>query len=235
MEEKNKKRICVPPAFANMPKMKLEHLSKEGQERVARIDKEFEKAFEFVKGHPKSVTILGSARLPEDNEHYIRARELAAKISNLGYTIVTGGGPGIMEAANRGAFENHNDSVGINIELPFEQILNPYINRSLGFHYFFSRKVALFFSAEAYIYFPGGFGTMDEFFELITLIETKKIEKVPVILVGKEYWGKLDEFIKEQFLEKNQTISPKDRDIYKIIDDDEEILEILKNAKMRDE
>lgn len=229
-----KRKICVPPALAELPKMTVGD-EKHNQERQKRISDEFDKVFKFVRKHPKSVTILGSARLPEDNEHYIRARELASKICSLGYTVVTGGGPGIMEAGNRGAFENCCDSVGINIELPFEQILNPYTNRSLGLHYFFTRKVGLFFSAEAYIYFPGGFGTMDEFFELITLIQTKKIEKVPVILVGKEYWTKLDDFIKEQFLEKNQTISPEDRDLYQILDNDEEILEILKNAKMRDE
>jgi len=234
--KKVKKCNNIPECLCGEEKvLSLKELGKQSKERIERITHEFENGFKFVKSFPKSVTILGSARSKEDNLYYKRARELSRKICKLGYTIITGGGPGIMEAGNRGAFESCCNSVGINIELPSEQILNPYTTQSMGFHYFFTRKVVLFFSAEAYVFFPGGFGTMDEFFELITLIQTKKIPKVPVILVGKEYWGALDKFIKTELRDKNKTISENDVNIYQIIDNDDEILEILKNTPLRNE
>jgi uncharacterized protein (TIGR00730 family) len=140
--------------------------------RIFRIMSEFVDGFTFLARIQRSVTIFGSARLAEDNAYYILARELGRRLAGLGYTVVTGGGPGVMQAANQGATEAGGDSVGINIQLPHEQRVNPYVTRSISFHYFFSRKVMLDFSAEAYIFFPGGYGTLDEFFELITLVQT---------------------------------------------------------------
>ncbi len=235
MKKNNKKCVSVPFAKAGLDKMKISDLSKASQKRISLIDKEIENVFKFVKGHPKSVTILGSSRFKPTNIYYKRAHNLSRRICNMGYTVVTGGGSGIMEAGNRGAYEKCADSVGINIQLPMEQVLNSYVTRNAGFHYFFTRKLALFFSAEAYVFFPGGFGTMDEFFELITLIQTGKIQKVPVVLVGKEYWDVLDKFIKEELYEKNKAIDKKDMNLYKIVDSDDEVLRIVENAKMRDE
>ena len=209
---------------------------KEAKRRAKLIGKEIVEGIELVRKYPKSVTILGSARFSEDNEHYQKAQRIAGRICELGYAVITGGGSGIMEAGNRGAKEKCDSrSVGFNIELPHEQQLNPYVTDMLHFHYFFTRKVALFFSAEVYIFFPGGFGTMDEFFELITLVQTKKIPQVPIILVGREYWGALDAFIRSELLDRNKTIEPADVDLYHIIDDEDDIVERVKNARLREE
>ena len=201
--------------------------------KVHRIDREFTGAFEFINNYEKSVTFFGSARFTENNPHYQKARELAGKISALGYTILTGGGGGIMEGANRGAFEKGNESLGLNIHLPREQILNPYITHSLQFDYFFVRKLAMSFAAEAYLFFPGGFGTLDEFFEILTLVQTHKIRRVPIILVGYDFWCDLQTFIKNVLYEKHRAISKEDMDLYTITDDDEEILEIIKQVPTR--
>src|SRR3989344_8487710 len=147
--------------------------------RLSLINKEFRNAFEFISHFKKSVTIFGSTRVGLENPHYISALNLAKRLSELGYTIVTGGGPGIMEAANRGAFEAGGKSVGLTIELPKRQPSNEFLTDQMNFHYFFTRKEALSFAAEAYIFYPGGFGTLDEFFEIITLVQTRKIRPVP--------------------------------------------------------
>ncbi|MSU55422.1 MAG: TIGR00730 family Rossman fold protein [Candidatus Taylorbacteria bacterium] len=201
--------------------------------KVHRIDKEFTNAFEFINNYEKTVTFFGSARFKEDDEHYIKARELAKKVSNLGYTVLTGGGGGIMEAANRGAFEAGNASLGLNIRLPHEQMLNSYTTKSLQFDYFFVRKVAMSFAAEAYIFFPGGFGTLDELFEILTLVQTRKIRKIPIILVGADYWDDLNVFIKKNMLSKHKAIEESDLDLYLISDNDEEILEIIKAVPIK--
>ena len=204
-------------------------------ERVSLIGQEFADGFEVMRHHSRSVTFFGSARFTESHEYYEKARDIAARISREGYTVVTGGGGGIMEAGNRGAHEAGGDSVGFNIKLPFEQKLNPYVSEHLSFKYFFSRKVLLAFSAEAFLFFPGGFGTLDEFFELITLVQTKKIPRVPLILVGNDYWGKLDAFIHEELLRNYQTINPEDVNLYDITEDPDEIARIVTNAPLRDE
>ena len=181
-----------------------------------------------------SVTFFGSARLREGNPHYDMARRLAARIaSELGYAVMTGGGPGIMEAGNRGAKEAGGDSVGLSIELPNEQGTNQYVTDVEEFHYFFSRKVSMTFSAEAYLYFAGGFGTLDEFFEILTLVQTKKIEPVPIILVGKDFWQGLIEYAQNTLLPAG-TISESDLDLITVTDDEEEILSIIKNAPIRE-
>jgi len=208
-----------------------EEIHAEIQARVSRIDKEFSAGFEFINAYPKSVTFFGSSRFAAGSEHYNQARALAGKIvKELDYAVLTGGSAGIMEAANRGAFEAGGESLGLNIKLPREQHPNEYTTASIDFSYFFVRKVALSFAAEAYIFFPGGFGTLDEFFEIVTLVQTHKIRKVPIFLVGKDYWEPLQKFIKENIYEVHQAISKHDMDLYKITDDATEIIEAIRNA-----
>lgn len=201
--------------------------------KVHRIDREFTEAFEFIDKYEKSVTFFGSARFAQDNPHCKKAHRLARKISKEGFTVLTGGGNGIMEAANRGAFEEKGSSVGLNIRLAHEQTLNPYTTDSVEFDYFFVRKVALSFAAEAYLFFPGGFGTFDELFSILTLIQTRKIRRVPIILVGRDYWNKVHLLIKKLMYEEHRTIEKEDMDLYIITDDDEEILEIIKKVPVK--
>jgi uncharacterized protein (TIGR00730 family) len=203
--------------------------------RICVINEEFKHGFDLMKKYPKSVTIFGSARLPEDDVHSKNATELARRLSELGYAIATGGGHGIMGAAHKGSHLADGPSIGINIELPFEQTMNEYITDYVDFHHFFSRKVILSYSAEAYIYFAGGFGTMDELFEILTLIQTRKIPKVPVILFGSSFWNPLNDFIKKTLLEDNKTISKEDMDIYIITDDIDEAVRIVKKTPIRSE
>jgi uncharacterized protein (TIGR00730 family) len=203
--------------------------------RLDRIYNEFMSAFEFIKKYPESVTFFGSARFKEDDPYYQKARTLAGKIvKELGYSVLSGGGGGIMEASNRGAFEAGGKSVGLNIRLPNEQLPNKYTQKTLEVSYFFIRKVALSFAAEAYIFFPGGFGTLDEFFEIVTLIQTKKIPRVPVILVGNEYWGSIRNFLENIALTKHNAILKEDLDIFTITENDEEIIDIIKKVPIRD-
>lgn len=230
-----------PRKTINMPEVELPQVPLTKQEvwhaakvRVSRISREFSRGFKFIRHYPKSVSFFGSARLDENNEYYRKARSIAEKLSHLGYAIVTGGGPGIMQAANEGAYNAGGDSVGLNIRLPHEQVTNPYVKDSVSFYYFFSRKVTLSFSAEAYLYFPGGFGTLDEFFEILTLVQTHKIPKVPIILVGSDFWNPLNDFIRMYLLEHG-AIKQEDMDLYKIADDENDIVEIVKKAPMRRE
>lgn len=196
--------------------------------RMKQINKEFKQTFELLKDHQNTVTFFGSARFDENNEYYKTARRLADMIvRGTGASVVTGGGPGIMEAANRGAADEHGVSIGMTIQLPHEQATNGYVNRSVDFYYFFSRKVALSFAARAYIYFPGGFGTMDELFEILTLKQTRRIKPIPVILVGSEFWNPLDSFIHSVLLEQAKTIDTEDTDLYTITDDLHEAVRII--------
>ena len=198
--------------------------------RVFRIMSEFVQGFELLREHGLAATFWGSARLTPEDDYYKEAEELAAKLAKKGFTIISGGGPGIMEASNVGAFKVGGKSVGLNIELPFEQKLNPYTTESLSFDFFFARKVMLTFASEVYVYFPGGFGTLDELFEIITLIQTKKIEPLPVVLYGKEYWEPLVRFLEEDLLEKHGTISPEDVNIYHVVDSVDEALKYITKA-----
>jgi uncharacterized protein (TIGR00730 family) len=202
--------------------------------RLCAVDREFRQGFDLIHRYPASVTIFGSTRFTEDNKYYKMARETARRIADeLGYAVVTGGGPGIMEAGNRGAVDGNTPSLGLTIRLPFEQRTNDYVEHEVSFYYFFSRKVMLSYSSEAYIYFPGGFGTMDEFFEILTLVQTKKAEHLPIILMGSEYWKPLDEFIRKQLLETYGTISPEDPDLYVITDDIDEAVKMVAEAPIR--
>ena len=219
-------------AESNNP-LTLNEITEALQKRVNFISEEFKNGFEFVKNYPRSVTFFGSARTKEDELYYQKARSLAGRIvSELHYSVMTGGGPGIMEAANRGDFEAGGNSLGLTIELPQEQKDNPYLTDKEDFHYFFSRKVCLSFSAEAYIFFPGGFGTLDEFIEILTLVQTNKIPKAPIILIGDFFWQPLENFFKE-VLVKAKTIAPEDTLLYTITEDEDQILDIIKKAPVR--
>ena len=204
--------------------------------RIFRIMSEFVEGFTFLSDVNRSVTFFGSARLPETNPYYELARKLAYRLAENGYTIVTGGGPGIMQGGNQGAFEAGGRSVGLNIQLPLEQRVNRFVKHSMSFHYFFSRKVMLDFSAEAYVFFPGGYGTLDEFFELITLIQTGKMEnEVPIIMIGSEFWKPLATWMEEVLLGKFKTISPDDLKLWTLTDDLEEAFDKIVGCVEREE
>ncbi len=194
--------------------------------RIFRIISELVEGFDDLAKIPKAVTIFGSARVKEEDQYYQKARFLGKLFAENDIPVLTGGGPGIMEAANRGAFENGGLSVGLNIELPMEQKPNPYLNLLKSFRYFFVRKLMLIKYGWAYIIFPGGFGTFDEFFEAVTLIQTHKIKPFPIILVGSEYWTGLVKWLNET-TKFNGFISENDLDIFKIMDDPYEILDVV--------
>ncbi len=201
-----------------MEKYQINELKKEEAWRLFRIIGDFVDGFDVMPQYIPAVTIFGSARVKEGNKYYEAARQLAYKLAKEGFSIVTGGGPGIMEAGNRGAREAGGNSIGLNIDLPTEQVPNKYANVLLNFKYFFSRKVMLVKYATAYILFPGGYGTLDELTEVLVLIQTKKLKPFPVILYGSEYWNGLVEWMRENLLENN-FINPEDFEIFEIIDD----------------
>jgi len=200
--------------------------------RIFRIMAEFVDGFELIQSLHKTVSFFGSARFGEDDHHYKEARELAKKLGAAGYTIVTGGGPGIMEAGNRGAMEAGAQSVGLNIQLPQEQRLNAYCTRSQGFHYFFTRKVMLSFAAQAYVFFPGGFGTLNELTELLMLVQTRKIDPLPIILVGKDFWRPFIKWVEDDMLRQHDAISKKDLEIFRLVRDVDEAYEIIRSIDL---
>lgn len=187
-----------------------------------RVFRQFMKGFRSLHFAGPCITVFGSARFKEDHKYYNNARVFGRKIAELGFATMTGGGPGIMEAANRGAFENGGVSIGCNIQLPFEQKPNPYLNKSITFEHFFVRKVILVKYSYAFIIMPGGFGTMDEFFEILTLVQTKTVTNFPIVLFGKEYYQPLKEMI-EWMLERG-TISKEDLSLVLLTDDEEEAM-----------
>jgi uncharacterized protein (TIGR00730 family) len=197
--------------------------------RVLRIMSEFVYGFDALAHVPPCVTIFGSARTPPDDPSYAVAVETARLLAKAGFGIITGGGPGIMEAANKGAQEGGNLSIGCNIELPFEQAPNPYLDISLDFRYFFVRKTMFVKYSNAFIIFPGGFGTMDELFEALTLIQTKKVSNFPVILYGSKYWEGLLNWIRVTMLEEEK-VSEDDVALLRISDDPQEICDIVCDA-----
>lgn len=198
---------------------------------IFKIVGEFVNGFEKMSKIGPCVSIFGSARTKEDDPNYKLAVEIASKIADNGYGVITGGGPGIMEAGNRGAHLAGGTSVGLNIDLPFEQHDNPYIDsdKSLDFDYFFVRKVMFVKYSQGFVVMPGGFGTLDELFEAITLIQTHKIQKFPIILVGTEFWTGLMDWIKSTLRDKYKTISPEDIDLIKLVDTSDEVIEVLNN------
>lgn len=220
-----------------MPSVKLpikpltpHELDEHIQRKIHRINKELQKGFDFIKSYDKSVTIFGSTRLKRSSPLYTKAVSLSEKLSRLGYAIVTGGGPGIMQAANEGAYKVGGKSLGLNIQLPREQVANPYQTDSAEFYYFFIRKLCLTFSAEAFIYFPGGYGTMDEFFEILTLVQTNKIRRVPIILFGSKFWQDFDDLFTKKMFKQFGTVNRKELKLYHVCDDENEVIRIIKKV-----
>jgi len=205
----------------------IDALSVEESWRIFRIMAEFVDGIESLYDVGNAVSIIGSARVKQDDPYYKKAEYLAHRLAEEGFSVITGGGPGIMEAGNRGAAEAGGKSVGMNIHLPFEQKPNPYANINLDCRYFFIRKVLFVKYAMAYVVLPGGFGTLDELFEALTLIQTKRIKSFPVILMGSEFWKGLIDWIKETMLRDNK-ISPADLALFEIIDDPEEVVRYIK-------
>ena len=216
----------------------MEHLRKDWSEiksndswSIFKIMSEFVEAFDRLSKIGPCVSIFGSARTSEDNNYYLLGVQIAKELGSLGYGIISGGGPGIMEAANKGAQEANSPSVGLNIDLPFEQNHNPYIDQShnILFDYFFVRKVIFVKYSQAFVILPGGFGTLDELFEAMTLIQTKKIGKFPIILVGSEYWKGLIDWIKTVMIGEEYNANPEDMNLIKIVDTEDEVVEALDN------
>src|SRR3954468_5669744 len=191
-------------------------------ERLERIQAELQKGFELLDDVSYAISMFGSARVREGDADYELARTIARKLAEAGMSIITGGGPGVMEAANRGAQEGGSLSIRLNIELPFEQHENPYLDRELTCHYFFTRKLFFVRYAVGFVVLPGGFGTLDELFEAITLSQTDKIRHFPIVLVGSDYWTGLVDWIRERLLEGGK-ISPEDMDLFKVCDNPDDI------------
>lgn len=217
-------RMCDPE--------KTDHTAPVDKPRVDRMAQELYEGFETLHKHKLAATFFGSARCTVGDDIYDAATNLAGHLAKSGFAIITGGGGGIMEAANKGAKEANGVSVGLNIRLPNEQNANAYTTESKTFNYFFTRKVMLTFASEVYVYFPGGFGTLDELFEILTLIQTKKIKRIPIVLYGKSYWEPLTTLIKEHLYETHQTIDKEDMELYTVVDSiDEAYNTILTQVK----
>jgi uncharacterized protein (TIGR00730 family) len=202
------------------------------EDRLDRITDELRAGFDALSGVAAAASFFGSARTPPGDPDYELARETARLVGESGLAIITGGGPGIMEAANRGAKDAGAPSVGLNIELPFEQGGNPFCDICLQFHYFFVRKIMFVRYASGFVVFPGGFGTMDELFEALTLIQTGKITEFPVVLVGSDYWSGLVDWFRERMLAEGN-ISPDDLDLFKVTDEPLEVRDLLMSASHR--
>ena len=195
--------------------------------RVFKIMSEFVEGFDVIRRYGLAATIFGSARASFEDEVYKSANELASRLAKKGFAIVTGGSAGVMQAANKGAFEAGGASVGLNINLPDTQSYNPYLTDRFGFDHFFVRKVMLTYASEVYIYFPGGFGTLDEFFEIVTLVQTKKVRSVPIILFGKKYWEPLLAFIEQTLYEEHKAINKEDMRLYTLVDSVDEAYDYI--------
>ncbi|SEK78111.1 hypothetical protein SAMN04515665_10535 [Blastococcus sp. DSM 46786] len=198
--------------------------------RVLRIQSEFVEGFGLLAELPRAVSVFGSARTPREHPHYAAGVEIGAALSRAGYAVITGGGPGAMEAANRGASEAGGLSVGLGIELPFEQELNEWVDVGISFRYFFVRKTMFVKYAQAFVILPGGFGTLDELFEALTLVQTRKVTRFPVILYGTEYWGGLIDWVRGTMAEHG-AIGPADVDLLHCTDDVEEIVAVVQEAE----
>ena len=201
------------------------------EHHLEHINREFSDGFDFIKRYPKSVTVFGSSMAKPDREDYKKAEELGGRISReIGYAVITGGGPGIMEAANKGAYEAGGVSLGLNISLPHERTTNAYVTHAIKFSYFFSRKTMLTFASEAYVFFPGGYGTFDELFNVLTLIQTGKIPHVPVIMFDSNYWNGMKQYLSDITLNKYNAIGNEDLGLFEITDSLDRVIEIIKKA-----
>jgi len=203
---------------------------------IFRIMSEFVEAYEKMNRIGPCISIFGSARTKPGNKYYKTTEKLAARLVEEGYGVITGGGPGIMEAGNKGAQKAKGKSVGLNIQLPFEQGANDYVDpdKLISFYYFFVRKVVFVKFAQGFVYLPGGFGTMDEMFEIMTLVQTRKIERIPIVLMGTNYWKGLLKWIQKTAIEKSKNISPEDLDLFLLTDDVEEAINYI-NSFYEDE
>jgi hypothetical protein len=199
-------------------RFEINQLEKQESWRLFRIIGEFVEGFDELPNYLPAVTVYGSARIQEGSPYYELARRLGQALADAGYTVITGGGPGLMESANRGAFEHNGASIGLNVELPREQKPNRYVTVSLSFRYFFVRKVMLVKYATGFILLPGGYGTLDEFFETITLIQTRKIRPFPVVLLGQDYWKGLVDWMRDRMLTEGM-IATHDLDLFHVTDD----------------
>ena len=213
-------------------KKKESDLKMEDPWRVFRIMAEFVDGFHELSQIGEAVTIFGSARLQPNTPEYPDAEKTARLLAQQGYAIITGGGPGIIEACNRGAMSGQGESVGLNIDLPFEQKPNPYVKLLINFHYFFCRKVMFLKYAKAFVIVPGGFGTLDELFESITLIQTHRMDKFPVIIYGSQYWKGMIDWLRGTVL-KSKCIDPEDFDLFKVVDRPEDIVKIINSFYRR--
>ncbi len=207
----------------------------EEETKLCMVQGEFREGIDAVKELGPSVTFYGSARLKPDHPEYMRAYNLAYRIGKeLNYAIISGGGGGIMEAANKGAFDSGAESVGFTIKLPKEQATNQYVKKEVPFHFFFARQVSMQYSTEAVVYCAGGTGTMYEFFEMLTHLQTGKVGPIPVILFGTEFWNPIKKLLEEQFVEKYKTISHSDLERFIVTDDVDQIIEVIRVSKIRD-
>ena len=198
-------------------------LDTEDVERSLRYARDLERGLAKIRTYSQGVSIFGSARLPMDGKWCKLAEQLGYKLAQNGHPVITGGGPSIMEAANKGAYEAGGRSIGLNIQLAHEQHINPYVTDEMEFHYFFARKVMLTLSSKVYVFFPGGFGTLDEFSEILILMQEGKMPKMPMFLIGKSFWKPLDRFFATK-MTPLKTINDKDRKIYRITDDIDEVV-----------
>lgn len=201
--------------------------------RIFRIMAEFVEGFQFLSETSREVTIFGSGKFSPSDHWYKEAEKLGRLLAKNKFTVITGGGPGVMEAGNKGAAEAGGQSIGLNIQLPTEQRTNPFVKTGRAFHYFFTRKVMMAASAQAYVFFPGGFGTLDELLEMLVLIQTNKAQKVPVICVGHDFWDQFFEWVKNSVFEKYRAIDGKDLKLYKVVDTAEEAFALIKDSKER--
>ncbi len=197
--------------------------------RVLRIQAEFVEGFGMLAEMPRAATVFGSARTQAGTPEYETGRELGARLAGAGFAVITGGGPGTMEAANRGCSEAGGLSVGLGIELPFEQGLNPWVDQGINFRYVFTRKTMFVKYSQAFICLPGGFGTLDELFEALVLVQTKKVTKFPVVLLGKQYWGGLYDWVAETMVSEGK-ISKKDLDLLHLTDDIDDAVDVVHEA-----
>ena len=202
-------------------------LNPEDVERSLRYAKDLEQGLAKIRTYSQGVSIFGSARLPMNGKWCKLAEQLGYKLAQNGHPVITGGGPSIMEAANKGAYEAGGRSIGLNIQLAHEQHINPYVTDEMEFHYFFARKVMLTMSSKVYVFFPGGYGTLDEFSEIQLLMQEGKMPKMPIFLIGKSFWKPLDRWFESKMQKSFKTINPADRKLYKITDD---VTEVVKAA-----
>ena len=225
----------MQPKDAPFSRKHIHDHSEDIEGHINNISSEFREGFALLKKYPKSVSIFGSSMATPQSSHYHKAEELGKRIvRELKYAVITGGGPGIMEAANKGAQDAGGPSVGLNISLPHNHEINKYENDSMRFDYFFSRKVMLAFAAEAYIFFPGGYGTFDELFGILTLIQTGKIPRVPIFLFDSGFWKGMKTFMEHTLLKQYGTIDSRDFELFTITDSMDNVIDAIRNAPVSD-